>query len=185
MLPIIEQNLLNNKPLTKLNREPGLHSDKAREDVMEKKLETHMVQSPHVCSPKVPLHEASVLMRELNFRHLPVVQDGELMGILSERNLREALAYPGGKNLQVQDVMNSNVYAVQKNTALKKVVRNMANLKLGSAVVVDTQKRVIGIFTTTDALALLADLLDENEGERYVLSEDFYESWLPLMNVRV
>lgn len=59
----------------------------------------------------------------------------------------------------VEHVMTRKPYTVRRETPIHEAARVMAQRKLGSAVVVDG-KKVVGILTTTDALAALVDLVE-------------------------
>jgi len=62
------------------------------------------------------------------------------------------------KELSVDEAMSEDVYAVSPDTPLRIVTAEMAERKLGSAVVVDGEK-VIGVFTVTDACRALTLVL--------------------------
>lgn len=143
---------------------------------MEKIVRGYMVKSPYMTDPGVLVQTALEMMRELEIRHLPVVQDGELVGMVSERDLREAAAINGKLPLLVGDVMKREVYVTTPQTPLSEVVRVMCLDKIGSAVVVSPDRDVVGIFTTIDALELLADMLDEEDDQALVL-EEYFERW--------
>ena len=144
---------------------------------MDNTLGTHMVRGPFVADPDMSPREALETMRELEFRHLPVVRDGRLVGIVSERDLREAVQLPQAKKLRLEDMMKTGVFWVQKETPLKKVVFEMADKKYGSAIVLNDKREVIGIFTTTDALRILGEILDESGEDDFLLDDETFESW--------
>lgn len=146
---------------------------------MKQDLSSYMVRGPFVCDPTTTLGEALEMMRQLNFRHLPVVDDEKLVGIVSEHDLREALMASGANLWDVARVMKREVYAVKRDTPLRMVARAMADRKFGSAVVTSSTNEVIGIFTTTDALKILARILEEEDDENYYISDEFFESWAP------
>jgi CBS domain-containing protein len=146
---------------------------------MNQNLEHYMVKSPYVAQPDSSPKEALEFMRECDIRHLPIVKNQRLKGIVSERDLREALALPQADLLKIGDVMKTDVYVVSRQSQLVDVVRNMAEKKLGSAIVVNDRNEVIGIFTTTDALRLFADYLDDDRNAKVLSIEDYFESWTP------
>jgi CBS domain-containing protein len=146
-------------------------------------LDSEMVHSPHKAGREMRIHQAMRLMEDCDFRHLPVVDKGRLVGMLSERDLRAALALPLADSLAVEDIMKFPVYAVSQQTALRKVVRAMADRKIGSTVVLDANGKMVGIFTTTDALKLLAVLLEEKDSEQLLLTETLYDGWIPAVQI--
>jgi CBS domain-containing protein len=113
-----------------------------------------MTPSPHTIGANQTVAEASRRMRQAHVRHLPVLEGAHLVGMLSERDARLVDTLASEKNCLVSDVMTPEPYVVEAGADLKDVVETMAARKLGSAVVVEGTK-VVGIFTTTDALHLL------------------------------
>jgi acetoin utilization protein AcuB len=79
---------------------------------------------------------------------------------VSDRDLHviESLRDVDPEEVRVEEAMTQDVYAVTPKTSLKEVVMEMAERKLGSAVVVEGRE-VVGVFTTVDALNTLAGIL--------------------------
>jgi acetoin utilization protein AcuB len=134
-------------------------------------IESEMTSYPAVVGPKTPVLEAAELMKGLGIRHLPVLDSGRVLGVISDRDLRQAMLLSDSMSLVVTDVMISEVYCVSLGTPIWVVAKKMASNKWGCAVVINKQGAVVGIFTTTDAMRLLADLLAP-EGESDFLSLD-------------
>lgn len=101
------------------------------------------------------------MMQALSIRHLPVVDGERLVGIVTERDMR-MLEGCGVSPLEtrVRDAMTPEPYVVDVKTPLATVAKHMADRKLGSAVIMD-DGRIVGIFSTTDALRVLAEVFDE------------------------
>jgi acetoin utilization protein AcuB len=121
-----------------------------------------MTPGPHVVGPDDTLRRAEELMLENGIRHLPVVTvAGEVVGILSDRDVARALAltHKSLDAILVEDAMTPDPYCVGPNALLNAVARTMAERKVGSAIVWD-RRAVVGVFTTTDALHALADTLE-------------------------
>jgi acetoin utilization protein AcuB len=118
-----------------------------------------MTVTPRTIEANQPIVAARRIMKEYGVRHLPVVDDrGRLVGVVSERDIHVAQAASADR-IAVEEIMTPKPYAVAPNLLLQQVVRNMAAKKLGSAVIMD-HGRVLGVFTTTDALDVLADALE-------------------------
>jgi len=119
-----------------------------------------MTKTPHLIGAEQSLKTAHALMREHHVRHLPVLHGGKLLGMVSERDLHlvETLHDVDPARVRVEEAMTQDVYTVTPKTPLKAVVQEMATRKLGSAVVIDGTK-VVGVFTTIDALETLMDML--------------------------
>jgi acetoin utilization protein AcuB len=119
-----------------------------------------MTKTPHLIGSEQSLKVAHEVMRVHQIRHLPVLHGGKLIGVLSQRDLHivETFRDVDPADVRVEEAMSQDVYAVTPKTPLKDVVNEMAARKLGSAVVVEGTK-VIGVFTTVDALETLAGVL--------------------------
>jgi acetoin utilization protein AcuB len=121
---------------------------------------TYMSAAPVTIGRDQSLATAHRLMRQHNVRHLPVLDGGELVGLVSIRDLHflETLPSVVPEDVRVEEAMSPDPYKVSPNTSLERVAREMAEHKYGSAVVVDRGK-VVGVFTTVDALRALITLL--------------------------
>ena len=124
----------------------------------------HMTANPLAIEKTKKLEEAQRLMREHGIRHLPVVDGGKLCGILSDRDvhLTRSLRAVDHGTMLVGDAMTPNPVSYTSTTPLKDVAQLMSQFRCGSILVVD-QGRLVGIFTTVDALRVLADKIEENE----------------------
>lgn len=107
-----------------------------------------------------PMATAHQMMREKHIRHLPVLRQGKLVGVVTDRDLRliETLRDVDPARVAVSEAMTADVYTVGPEASLDEVVGAMAASKYGSAIVVD-HGHVVGIFTTVDACSAFADLL--------------------------
>jgi acetoin utilization protein AcuB len=123
-------------------------------------IDTYMTISPHTVGAEQTLAYAHELLREHRIRHLPVLRGGQLIGMLTERDLAliEKLADVDPRTLKIEEAMTADVYTVAPEARLDVVVSEMAAKKLGSAVVVQSGK-VAGIFTMVDACNALVELL--------------------------
>jgi acetoin utilization protein AcuB len=108
------------------------------------------------------VEEAWQMMADHGIRHLPVTAEGELIGIVSGRDLGLAmdarLGAPHAAGVTVGELCERDPFVVDLSTPVEFVARELAERRLGSALVV-RQGKLVGIFTTTDACRLLADLL--------------------------
>jgi acetoin utilization protein AcuB len=121
---------------------------------------TFMTALPHTIAAHQTMQTAHKMMRMYQVRHLPVLGEGGLVGLVSAGDLHliETLKDVDPAKVPVEDAMTQDVYTVRPDTPIDEVVMNMAERKLGSAVVVDHDK-VVGIFTTVDACRAFADTL--------------------------
>ncbi len=115
--------------------------------------------SPYMLEADETLLKAVRLMRDQNIRHLPIVKAGRICGIISERDLNLLEGNVPFDDTRVGDFMAESPYVVAASTPLDKVAYHMSMEKIGSAVVVDAERKPIGIFTATDALNALIEIL--------------------------
>lgn len=118
-----------------------------------------MTPAPHSIGRDQPLSMAHERMRGWGVRHLPVLDGGKLVGILSQRDalLIETLRDVNPAEVPVEDAMTSDVYIVSPDAPIGEVASAMAEHKYGCAVVMNGT-HLAGIFTTTDALRALITL---------------------------
>jgi acetoin utilization protein AcuB len=127
---------------------------------MNETIRHFMTRLPHTIEIGRTLADAHRLMRQHRIRHLPVLEHGKLVGVVSERDLHllETLRDVDPNEVTVEEAMSPDVFAVRSNAALANVARVMAERKYGSAVVVSGSE-VLGIFTAIDSLRILAELV--------------------------
>ncbi len=120
----------------------------------------YMTSCPYTIGDEQPIAAAAHKMRELQVRHLPVLSGGVLVGVLSDRDIAlvESLAGVDPQTLAVSEAMTQDPTTVQVDAPLAEVAALMASKKFGSVLVLEGE-RLRGLFTTTDALNALAELL--------------------------
>src|SRR5688500_11904580 len=101
-------------------------------------ISTHMTRSPHTIGVSQSLSTAHLLMTKHRIRHLPVLDGGSLVGLVSLRDLHfiETLRDVDPDVVTVEEAMTAEPYAVGTNASLSTVVAMMAKHKYGSAVVI-------------------------------------------------
>jgi acetoin utilization protein AcuB len=121
----------------------------------------YMSPSPVTINGNRPLAFAQTLMREHGIRHLPVLDGGAVVGLLSERDVLLVESIPGVNPtvVRAEEAMVQNVFQVAADDPIADVVQTMIDRKLGSAVVLD-EERIVGVFTTIDALRALHERLE-------------------------
>ena len=123
-------------------------------------IQKYMTTTPHTIGSDQSIAKAAAIMTEHGIRHLPVLRGGQLLGVLSDRDVKliETFRDVDATKTTVDEAMTDQPYTVAPETPLDEVVRTMAEKKYGSAVVVQNHK-VVGIFTTVDACQALSELL--------------------------
>lgn len=124
-------------------------------------IDQFMTRGPHTIGHDQTLAAAHRMMRDHAIRHLPVLEAGKLVGVVSLRDLHfiETLKDIDQEKVQVGEAMSQDVFATGPRASVRKVAAEMAEHKYGCAVVID-KGRVAGIFTTVDALQTLSRLLE-------------------------
>lgn len=110
----------------------------------------------------IPETDITRLMEKMNnegIRHIPILKDGKAVGILSDRDLKMFQNVEWAGKLKAEDIMIQSPYTVQTGTSLEEVAYEMSRNKLGSALIIDADEKVVGIFTVTDALNALIEIL--------------------------
>jgi len=125
-------------------------------DIMQSRLVT--------ISPKTTLPQATRLAAERRIRHLPVVENGDLIGIVSDRDLKQAMASPATSleahelnyllnRLSVAEIMTQAVITIGPMFPVEEAARLMVQEKISALPVIE-DGRLIGIVTETDVLEL-------------------------------
>jgi acetoin utilization protein AcuB len=128
-----------------------------------------MTKSPIVIEKDATVIEAMHLMKEKNIRRLPVMDQGRIAGIVTEKMLSDfrpskatsldtwEIHYILSKTL-ITDAMNPKPYKVKPETDLAECAKLLHDRKLNGVLVVDDNDNLAGIFTVTNALEALIEI---------------------------
>lgn len=122
-------------------------------------VEEFTTPSPTSVSKNEKLTTIWNIMHSQRIRHVLVKEDDEIVGILSERDLTTFSQSQDFNKIEAQDVMTKNLVIVTPDTKLYEVALKMSKEKIGSTIVQDPSSNYIGIFTATDALNALVEVL--------------------------
>jgi acetoin utilization protein AcuB len=127
-------------------------------------------------SPEASVAEALTLCRERRIRHIPILEEGRLVGIVSDRDLRDASPALGDperartlQEIRVADVMSREVITVDPQDSIENAAQQMYELKIESLPVVSegavagagstvAEEEVLGIVTSSDVMRALVTL---------------------------
>ena len=121
-------------------------------------LKSAMTSHPHSVRLDATVSTAREMMASLHVHHLPVLDGGELVGVVSDRDLR--LVDDESALLTVDDACVDDPVLVDVDTNLFVVAGLLADSRIGSVLVTE-RGQLAGIFTTTDACRVLAGLLHQ------------------------
>jgi len=120
----------------------------------------YMTAQPWTIERTATLADAHKTMREHAIRHLPVLSQGELVGVVSQGDLHllETISDVSLDTVTVEEAMSEHPFIVTGDMPLDDIAEIMATKKYGSAIVVGRQG-VEGIFTMIDACRVLTEIL--------------------------
>jgi acetoin utilization protein AcuB len=125
-----------------------------------------MTGNPLTISVSETVGQADDLMSENRIRQLPVIRGHELVGIITDRDMRSFLdADPQARDkalaTEVQEIMTTNPLALSPDDDLQEAIELLINEKIGGIPVVDEVEGLVGIVTYLDVLRCFLGLLDE------------------------
>jgi acetoin utilization protein AcuB len=124
-------------------------------------------------SPDMPIAEALNMMKVEKVRRFPVVKEGKLLGVISDKDLLNASPSPVStlsiwemnyllNKITVSEVMVKNIFTVTEDTPIEQAARIMADNKIGGLPVM-RDGGVVGIITETDLFKMFLELLGARE----------------------
>ncbi|GGN05780.1 acetoin dehydrogenase [Thermus composti] len=128
-----------------------------------------MTQDPLTVAPETPVLEAIRILKEKGFRRLPVVKEGRLLGIVTDKDLKDAMPSKATtlsvwemnyllSKLTVEEVMARPAVTIGADEPLEKAALLMEEKKIGGLPVMEGE-RLVGIITVTDVLRAFIEAL--------------------------
>jgi acetoin utilization protein AcuB len=121
------------------------------------KVRNWMITDLIVVSPKDTVESAIQIMQQHSIRHLPVVEDNRLVGLVTESSLRPYLS-PEKLRLPLREVMIINPITIDPEASIDEAARLIYKYKIGGLPVV-SQGKLVGIITITDILEAFIELM--------------------------
>jgi len=130
-----------------------------------------MTSDPVTVTPSETIRQADGLMDENNFRQLPVVNGRELVGIITDRDIRSFLSgslhssseeWDKAMNTQISTVMTSQPVTLAPDDDLADAIEMLLTEKVGAIPVVDDTEGLTGILSYVDVLRCFLDRLHED-----------------------
>ena len=131
-----------------------------------------MSNDPLIVSPSDTVGKAEELMYENHYRQLPVVENKQLIGIVSDRDIRSFLAQPSfvepekrarALRTKVNEIMTAKPLTVSPEDDLREAVELLIEEKIGGIPVVDETEGLVGIVTYVDVLRCFLNRLEDEQ----------------------
>ncbi len=116
-----------------------------------------MTVAPLTVQPEDTIEQAQALMRNGRMRHLPVVEGGKLVGLLTKSDILRRHA-EGATPRLVRDAMQTEVVTATAHLPLRRAARLLFDRKFGCLPVIDASRAVVGILTESDFIRFAADV---------------------------
>jgi len=124
-------------------------------------------------TPDMPVHDALDMFKRERIRRAPVVKEGKLVGIVSDKDLLNASPSPATSlsiwemnyllsKVTVSEVMTKKVMIVAEDTPIEEAARIMADNKIGGLPVM-RDGHVVGIITETDLFKIFLEFMGARE----------------------
>lgn len=130
-----------------------------------------MTRDPMTLTPAETVGQADEMMTQNRFRQIPIVRKKELLGIVTDRDVRSflsgsLLAKPDERdralNTPVQEIMTSDPITVSPDDDLQEILELLIEEKIGGIPVVDDAEGLVGIVTYVDLLRCFLSRLQED-----------------------
>lgn len=141
------------------------------------RVEDLMTQKVFTVEPQDMIDRVFFLIHYEKVRHLPVVEKGKVVGIVSDRDLYKALGPKSNSNSiaaegttelhvlpkKVTHIMHRGVITVQSDTFASKAAALMAENRIGALPVIDSKNKLVGILSATDILRVFSKIEHASE----------------------
>ena len=121
------------------------------------------------------MQDATKLLKEHDIRMLPVMKKGNLVGIITDRDLKKASASDATTlevhellylltKIRVKDIMTKEVITVPPDFTVEETAQVLLKNRISGAPVVDTNRQLVGAITQTDIFRILISLTGVSSG---------------------
>lgn len=155
-----------------------------------------MTRNPVTIEADTPFLEARLILNEKRIRHLPVVDRGKLIGVITDRDVKEAA--PSGATtldvyelnylllkMKVRDLVKKAPITIKPTNSVEKAALLMHDHRIGCLPVVDEAGKLVGLITETDLLEVMVEILGYKEKGTRIAFEvpDTHEAYQELVHV--
>lgn len=135
-----------------------------------------MAKNPVTVAPTLKVDEAAALIKEHGFRRLPVVDEGQVVGFLTDRDLMKVAPSPATTlskyeinsllaKIEVKDIMSKKVITIHVDATLEEAALVMYKEKIGGMPVVSSVGVIVGVITETDIFKAFVDMMGLVDGK--------------------
>lgn len=137
-------------------------SEKTFSENVRRRCREIMTRNVKTANRETTLQEVAALMRDGDMGAMPVVEDGKLVGIVTDRDIVvRAIADGKDASTAVGDVMTSEVFSVRENDFVFEAIRLMGDKQVRRVPIVNDAGEIVGIIA-------MADIALETEDEREI-----------------
>ena len=134
-----------------------------------------MTKDPVTITDETSMMKAIHMMKERRFRRLPVLHEGKLVGLVTDRDLKEASPskattldvhelYYLLAELQIKEIMSRNPVTVSPEDTVERAAQVMLEKTISGLPVVDDRGHLVGIITQSDVFKAFIDITGVNQG---------------------
>lgn len=133
-----------------------LIKDEFGRDVM--KVKNWIKNEPITINRTALLQDAVQLMKKHSIRHLPVMEDDQLVGFVTESDLRQFLFPSMVEEIPVHQVMVLNPITINSNASIESAAKLIHDYKIGGLPVLE-KKKLVGVITASDLLSAFIEVM--------------------------
>lgn len=124
-------------------------------------VEEFTTPDPVTANEDMMIDDLRSLMAKHGIRHLPIMRDNTVVGVVSDRDVRlvSGLTDAEKRQLRAADIMATDPLTVTATVPLDEAAYAMSENKVGSVIVMEEDGQFLGIFTATDALNALIEIV--------------------------
>lgn len=118
------------------------------------KVKSIMTRNPKFCGPETTVSEAARMMREIDAGVLPVVREGEVVGVITDRDIAVTLGERDrrGSEVAVGDVMSRGAHVCRSEDNLSSALTTMKEKRVRRLPVLQENGALCGILSTNDVI---------------------------------
>jgi acetoin utilization protein AcuB len=122
------------------------------------KVKSWIAREPITIARTAFIQDAMHLMKEHSIRHLPVIGEGQLVGLITVSDLRQFFFPAVMEDIPVHQVMTLNPVTINANSSIETAARLIHDYKISGLPVLD-KKKLVGIITASDLLSAFIEVM--------------------------